>query len=166
MRFAVLPMLSVAVPACTSRMAVVTSEMRPPAAAASATPRARGAVIEPSSLWMTVAPIGLLMVPFRMMSSSDGALLRICTSVGSTVRSIWNSSDTFGPFKSTRGWPRVLTTSMLLIFSGRSHSLVIKTWRKVSLKSQVPSLPRMASVPVRATLSLRLSSVVLTWSLK
>ncbi len=57
-------------------------------------------MIEPPVLWITVAPIGLLIVPLRI--TSDGPSFRICTSVGATVRSSAKVSETFGPFRSTQ----------------------------------------------------------------
>jgi hypothetical protein len=143
-RVPTLPMLEAG--AWMSRIAVRTSEIRP--VFASATSRPRAAVIAPSVLWMIVAPIGLLIVPFRMMSDADGLRFRICTSVGATMRFSAKVSDTFRPFRSTNGVTVVLTTSMLLIFSGLFHWFVIRTWRNVSLKSQLPPLPKMDTVPV------------------
>ena len=110
-----------------SRIAVRTSEMRPVDTPPSGSSRERAAVIAPSVLWMIVAPIGLLIVPFRMMSDADGFRLRICTSVGATMRFSAKVSDTFLPFRSTSGFTVVLTTSMLLIFSGAFHWFVIRT---------------------------------------
>ena len=126
----------------------MTSETRPVVAVSSPTPRSRAARIEPPLLRMTVAPIGLLMLPLRMMS--DDARFRICTSVGATVRSTEKVSGTFGPFRSTSGFCVVFTTSILLIFSGRFQALVISTWRKVSLKVQWPPSPSILSVAVPA----------------
>ena len=72
---------------------MVTSDVRSlPTSAAS---RARAAVIEPPVSWMMVAPMGLLMAPFRI--TSDGLRFRICTSVGATVRSSRKVNGTFGP---------------------------------------------------------------------
>ncbi len=61
-------------------------------------PRGR-VVTDLAAFRITVAPVGLLIVPLRI--TSDGPSLRICTRVGAVVRSRLKVSETFGPFKST-----------------------------------------------------------------
>ena len=129
-----------------SRIAVVTSETRLVGLlGSSSASRGRAAVIAPPVSWITVAPIGLLIVPFRI--TFEALSSRICTSVGATVRLSAKVSGTFLPFRSTSGFTVVLTTSMLLISSGLLERFVISTCRKVSLKSQVPPLPLIDTRP-------------------
>ncbi len=106
----------------------------------------------PPVLWMTVAPMGLLMVPFRVTSPTPR--FWIMTSVGATLRLRANSSVTLVDFRSTSGFSVVLTTSMLLMVSGRADRLVMSTWRNVSLKSQVLPLPLIPIEPVPLALPL------------
>ena len=88
-------------------------------------------------------------VPFSV--TSEAARFRICTRVGATVRSMSKVSETFFELRSTSGFTGgvwLLTTWMLLIFSGFAQLFVIRTWRNVSLNVQRPPLPEIPIVPL------------------